>query len=129
MVVFRQCFKGLSIQPALSSNEYIFIKHANRNDSYRIFAKYITVSSGSNSFREDWASLLGIDLINGREWQWHHVVEGTHIEQLFPAVVANDLYKREIPTVLIHQSTEHIDYNLFHAHGVKAVFNMPHQKS
>lgn len=131
MIIFEQCFSGLIKNHILSNKNYLFIKHANRIDSYRIFAKYNTVSSSSvtNTFREDYENLLGINLTNGNEWQWHHVVEGTHIEQIFSKADADRLYRHQIPTVLIHQATEHIDYNLLHAHGVKTVFNLSNKKA
>lgn len=126
MLIFEQCFFGLTPNAILSSKDYLFIKHSNRNDSYRIFAKYSTTTSRAktNTFRKDYEDLLGIDLTNGKEWQWHHVVEGTHIRQLFSSTVAESLHKDQSPTVLINQPTEHIDYNLFHAHGVKVVFDL-----
>ena len=131
MLIFEQCFAGLTINTTLSNKDYLFIKHANRKDSFRIFAKYTTTTSRAkaNTFREDFENLLGIDLTNGKEWQWHHVVEGTHIRQLFSNAAAENLHKNQIPTVLINHPTEHIDYNLFHAHGVKAVFDLAKTKT
>ena len=81
-MTFEQCFQNLDIHPTLGSREYVFVKHANRTDSYRIFARYSSVSNGQ-SFRKDYEDLLGINLTNGREWQWHHVVEKTYLQQLF----------------------------------------------
>jgi hypothetical protein len=124
---FDNCFTGLTIHSTLSSKNYIFIKHANRTGSYRVFANYNTVSSKTNTFRPDYGDFLDIDL-NGKEWQWHHVVERTHLTSLFSDSEVDNLYKKQIPTVLIHQRTEHIDYNLLHAHGVKTVFDLVDNK-
>lgn len=121
MLLFEQCFNGLYREPILSSWEYIFIKHANKRDNYRIFTRYN--NSNRSSFKRDLGELLNINLDNNN-WQWHHVVEGTHIKRVFNKEDADSLYNKQIPTVLIHQQTEHIDYNLLHAHGVNSVFNL-----
>ena len=40
-------------------------------------------------------------------WDWHHVVEGNHLEPLFSPADYKRLYNHEWPTVLMHSAEEH----------------------
>jgi hypothetical protein len=126
MVVFENCFYPLNIDPILSSTDFIFIKHANVKSSYRIFASYDSAQSDNYGFRRNLGNLLKQQL--DASWRWHHVVTGEHLKRLFPRHTVKKLYAEEIPTVLIHQHTEHADYSILQFHGAKEVFDIPKEK-
>lgn len=44
---------------------------------------------------------------NKGDWDWHHVVEGNHLEPLFSSSDYNRKYNSEWPTVLMHSREEH----------------------
>jgi len=48
----------------------------------------------------------GMDEISG-EWDWHHVVEGNHLEPLFSKMDYDRFYQMQWPTVLMHSAEEH----------------------
>lgn len=127
MIIYRNCFAGLNVHSILSSNNFFYIEHANKAGSFRIFAPYNDAKDGNYAFQKDLGKILN-ENFNG-SWRWHHVVAGEHLRKLFPLHTAAKLYDEEVPTVLVHQDSEHIDFNLLQAHGVHEVFNLPKDKT
>src|SRR5688500_10927472 len=126
MVVFENCFYPLNVDPILSSTDFIFIKHANAKGSYRIFANYDSAQADNYGFRRNLGHLLNHQLDSN--WRWHHVVTKEHLKRLYVSHTVNKLYDEEIPTVLIDQDTEHIDYGLLQYYGANEVFDIPKEK-
>src|SRR5687767_13864230 len=122
MLLFEYCFQDLKVMKNLGSDKFVFVPHANKRGSYRIFARYVHAKADRN-FKKDLSSLFEMK-IDG-DWQWHHVVEHTHLKNLFPLAEAERIYPYQMPTVLVDQKTEHIDFNLLHAHGARQVFELP----
>lgn len=127
MVHFQNSFTDLNVEPILSSEDFVFVKHANRSDSYRIFATYENATGGNYAFQKHLGALLHENLDGN--WRWHHIVTKEHLKKLYPASTVEKLYNEEIPTVLIHQQTEHIDYGLLQYYGVHEVFDLPKDKA
>jgi response regulator RpfG family c-di-GMP phosphodiesterase len=126
MLTFHHCFFNLKTGNPILNSTYVFIPHANIHGSYRVFTTYGRAQS--SSIKKDLGELTGMHL--DKQWHWHHVVEGTHLPPLFGDDVCRNLYREQIPCVLVDHHTEHKDYNaLLHSSGAKAVFGLPHSKA
>jgi hypothetical protein len=119
-----QFFSGLTTSAQIGAVR--IFEMPNKKGHYRIFTDY--ASAKSQNLKASIASLLDTQL--NADWQWHHVIEKTHIKLLFNANEVDHWYQTEIPCVLVHNQTEHVDFNrLLHTAGTKAVFDLPTSKN
>lgn len=127
MVAFQNSFNDIAVEPVITRLSFVFIKHANRTGSYRIFAPYDLAKEDNYSYQKDLGKYLNQKL-DGKSWQWHHIIAKYHLKRIYPLHTVEKLHEQEIPTVLIDQDSEHIDYNLLTCHGVHEAFDMPKEK-
>ena len=101
-----------------------------------MLATYADAKRDNYGFQKKLADLLNNPLegskpvpaisFDGKNWQWHHVFERTHLEPLFSAADIEVLHEKHVPCVLINSVTEHFDYSgLLHTAPAKAVFGLP----
>ncbi len=117
---FRSFLRGLV--PAVNGPVYYFFEMPQKKDNYRIFTNYNTAKTGD--FKIALGELLKMKFDSN--WHWHHVVEKTHLKLLANPAEVEALYAESIPCVLVHNPTEHINFNaLLHTSGTRAVFDLP----
>lgn len=137
MLIFQNCFTGLSLEPTLSAldTRFKFVKHSLIKEGFRVFATYADAKSEGYGFQKKLADMLNAlsngnkaaqVSFDGQNWQWHHVFEKTHLEPLYNAQDIKMLHEKQVPCVLINTTTEHFDYSgLLHTTPAKTVFGLP----
>jgi hypothetical protein len=136
MLLFQNCFSGLNFEPTLSAldRRFKFVKHSLIKEGFRVFATYADAKSNNYGFQKDLADTINAFstpgqapvTFDGKNWQWHHVFERTHLEPLYNPQDINTLHEKQVPCVLINGTTEHFDYSgLLHTVPAKAVFGLP----
>lgn len=141
MLSFDNCFEGVAIDFDTTQFKYVkrkLPKSSNNTPSeehkrpesgeeeadYFIFGTYAAATGANYSYRDDVGAFINMPL-SGKEWNWHHVVEKTHLEPLYNPAHVELIHKSHMPCVLIHTS-EHTLYNsLLHTLSTKAVYTFP----
>lgn len=124
---FKDCFNGVHPMPGLCTEDFKVIKHSVIPGGHRFFTTYRAEKNGRYKYRKDIAAALE-QTLTGKQWQWHHVLEGYHLPRLFAPKDAEKLYDDFIPCVLL-DTKEHDDYDvLLHGDGSDMVSHLPPMK-